>query len=76
MFFTSRKFWVDAIERTVSTAAQTLLALAGVAATELVTLDWPAILIASGLAGALALTKAFALGGLTDPYQPKRSLDA
>lgn len=49
---------MDAAERAIATFAQTVLALAAVASTELASLDWRAILIASLIAGGLAILKA------------------
>lgn len=53
----SRQFWMDAAERAVKTAAQAGLAFFIVGETNLVSLDWPAILgVAAAAAVASVLT--------------------
>lgn len=53
-------FWRDATERAIATAAQTLVALLGVAAVDLPTVFWPALGAADGAAGLLSLLKSIA----------------
>ena len=63
MYFTTRKFWHDLAERTVSTAAQA--ALGGVTADAFGLLNiesWQGVGVLAGTAGLVAVLKAFAVG--------------
>ncbi len=54
------KFWRDATERAVATAAQVLVVLLGGDAIDLLTVSWPALGAAAGAAGLLSLLKSIA----------------
>jgi hypothetical protein len=51
----TKKFGLDAVERAVKTFAQSLIALIGVGAVNIVTLPWSDILAVSATAGVLSL---------------------
>lgn len=61
----TREFWIDAAERSISTFAQTLLAIVAVAAPlsglDLNLVNWLPVLAASGLAALLSIMKALAI---------------
>lgn len=56
----TQAFWMDALERAIATFAQTLLALAGTAMLDWVSLDWVQIAIASLIAAGLSVAKSLA----------------
>lgn len=58
-------FWKATLERSVSTGAQTLLALAGTDALGWLALEWGQIGSASGIAAALSVVKSLALTSAT-----------
>lgn len=63
MYFTTRQFWHDLTERTVSTAAQA--ALGGVTADAFGLLEiqsWQGVGVLAGTAAVVAVLKAFAVG--------------
>lgn len=60
-------FWLDAFERAVKTAAQTLIALIGVNVTEVTDLDWGQIGIATGVATALSVLTSIVSSGIGEP---------
>lgn len=62
----SVKFWRDAAERTVRTMAQTLLALLGNQAVNVVALDWGQMLAITVGAGLVALLTAVVASGVGD----------
>lgn len=57
-------FWKDTAERAIATAAQTLAALLGVDALNLLAVSWPALLSAAGAAALLSVLKALAAATL------------
>lgn len=68
MYFTSRKFWSDLAERSVSTAAQSALGVVTAAGFGLLEIDsWQAVGVAAGSAGVIAVLKAFGAGRGTEP---------
>lgn len=57
MSFATSTFWKDALERAVKTFAQTLVALLGAGAVDILTIDWQARLsVAAGAALVSVLT--------------------
>ena len=62
----SAKFWRDAVERTVRTMAQTLLALLGNQAVNVVALDWGQMLSITVGAGIVAVLTAIVATGVGD----------
>ncbi len=56
----TRTFWKDAAERAISTAAQSAVAVLGVAGLGLLDVDWKDTASVAGLAGLLAVLKALA----------------
>lgn len=71
MFFVSRAFWTDLSERAASTVAQTAVALLTADAfTPLDLGSWENVAVASGVAGLIAVLKAFAVGRGGDGSTP------
>lgn len=63
MYFTTRKFWTDLTERTVSTAAQAALGVVAADSFGVLEIDsWQAVAVAAGAAGVVAILKAFSAG--------------
>lgn len=63
MYFTTRKFWTDLTERTVSTAAQAAIGVVSAASFGFLEIDsWQAVGAAAGAAGVVAILKAFSAG--------------
>ena len=62
----SAKFWRDAVERTVRTMAQTLLALLGNQAVNVVALDWGQMLSITVGAGIVCVLTAIVATGVGD----------
>jgi len=63
MFFTTKAFWKDAVERAVSTAAQSALTVVGVdILVDAVKVPWPYVGSVAAGGAALALLKALAMG--------------
>ena len=68
VYFTTRKFWTDLTERSLSTAAQA--ALGGVTADGFGLIDlgsWQGVGVLAGTAAVIAVLKAFAVGRGDDP---------
>ncbi|MDR1393465.1 MAG: holin [Bifidobacteriaceae bacterium] len=63
----SAAWWKDALERTVATAAETILALGGANLAGLPGLTWQTVLVTAGLAALAAFLKAVALVGRATP---------
>ncbi|KAB8162914.1 holin [Streptomyces sp. 3MP-14] len=60
---TTWTFWRATLERAVRTAAQTLVAVLGAGAVDLLSVDWPAALATAGGAALLAVLTAVATPG-------------
>jgi len=63
---TTKAFWKDAGERAVSTAAQSAIAVIGIGALGILTVDWEGVGSAAALAGVLSVLKALAASGTGD----------
>lgn len=67
MYFATRKFWTDLVERTVSTAAQSALGVVAAASFGLLELNsWKAVAAAAGGAALIAVLKAFSVARTDD----------
>lgn len=51
----TKRFWLDALERGVKTFLQTAIAVTGIGAVDILSVDWKAALVASGTAAGLSL---------------------
>lgn len=60
----TKAFWLDAFERAVKTWAQSLLALVGAGATNLVLLDWGDMLGISGTAALISVLTSIVSAGV------------
>lgn len=65
--FITTKFWADAAERAVSTAAQAAVATLGAGVFGIVDVDWTNVASISGFAAVLSILKALAASGKGDP---------
>lgn len=61
----TRAFWKATAERAISTAAQTTLGAIGASVLPAVSLPWPAMLAAGGLAGLVSVLKSLAVNQAT-----------
>lgn len=61
--YANRKFWVDTLDRAVSTVAQAAVAVLTANVTGLLDVDWVQILSVSGLAGAVSVLTSVAFRG-------------
>ncbi len=61
----TRQFWKAAAERGISTAAQAAIAAIGTSALPAVSLPWPAVGAAAGLAGLLSVLKSLVVNQVT-----------
>lgn len=60
-------FWLDALERAVKTAAQTLIALVTTNATAVTELDWQEVGIATAVATGLSVLTSIVSSGIGEP---------
>ena len=60
-------FWLDALERAVKTAAQTVLGLIGTNAATAVSLDWQQIGIATAFTTGLSVLTSIVSSGIGEP---------
>lgn len=65
--FITTKFWADATERAVSTAAQAAVATLGAGIFGILDVDWVNVASISGFAAVLSILKALAASGKGDP---------
>jgi hypothetical protein len=63
----AKEFWFGALERAVKTLAQTLAALIGVEAVDIVSLDWPQMLGTSATAALLSVLTSIGSASLGGP---------
>jgi hypothetical protein len=72
MFFTTKKFWSDLAERAASTAGQAFVGVFSGSALVLQEINWALVGGTVGVAVALSVGKAFALGRsqAEDPTKP------
>jgi hypothetical protein len=64
------RFWADAVERAVKTAAQTALATGVVGATDVASISWPALVSASAVGALASILTSIASAGVTDTISP------
>jgi hypothetical protein len=57
----TKKFWKDAVERSIRAGAWTLVAIAGTAGFSLLSVSWPGLLAAIGLAMVVSLAGSLAV---------------
>lgn len=60
-------FWLDALERAVKTAAQTVLGLIGTNAATAVSLDWQQIGVATAFTAGLSVLTSIVSSGIGEP---------
>lgn len=60
-------FWLDTLERSIKTAAQTVLGLVGTNVTDVTSLDWKEILIAAGFTTGLSVLTSIVSSGIGEP---------
>ncbi len=60
-------FWLDALERAVKTAAQTLLALVGVNVTDVASLNWQEMAITTAVSTGLSVLTSIVSSGIGEP---------
>jgi hypothetical protein len=60
-------FWLDAGERAIKTAAQTVLALVGVNVTDVASLNWQEMAITTGVATGLSILTSIVSSGIGEP---------
>lgn len=60
-------FWLDTLERCVKTAAQTVLGLIGVNVTDVASLDWKEIGIATAFTTGLSVLTSIVSAGIGEP---------
>lgn len=65
MFFTTKRFWIDAVERAVTEGATFIVVAAGTDALHWTSLDWLQIFALGGIGAGLSLLKCFAAGAKT-----------
>lgn len=52
---TTKRFWLDALERAIKTLIQTAVAVSGLGATNVLSIDWKATLAAAATAAGMSL---------------------
>jgi len=60
-------FWLDALERAVKTAAQTVLALIGTNVTDVTSLNWQDIGVATAFSTGLSILTSIVSSGIGEP---------
>jgi hypothetical protein len=60
-------FWLDAFERAIKTAAQTVLGLIGVNVTDVTSLDWKEIAVATAFTTGLSILTSIVSSGIGEP---------
>jgi hypothetical protein len=60
-------FWLDALERAIKTAAQTVLGLIGVNVTDVTSLDWKEIAVAAAFTTGLSILTSIVSSGIGEP---------
>jgi hypothetical protein len=60
-------FWLDALERAIKTAAQTVLGLIGVNVTDVTSLDWKEIAVATAFTTGLSILTSIVSSGIGEP---------
>ena len=60
-------FWLDALERAVKTAAQTMLALVGVNVTDVASLNWQEMAITTAVSTGLSVLTSIVSSGIGEP---------
>ncbi len=65
--YADKKFWIDTLDRAVSTFAQAAVAVLTANATGLLDVDWAQMLSVSGLAGAVSILTSVAFRGSDKP---------
>jgi hypothetical protein len=70
MTFTTWKFWKAAIERSVKTFAQSLIAVGLAGATDLLGVDWGSALSIAGLAAAISILTSIGSDAVTTSDGP------
>jgi len=60
-------FWLDALERAVKTAAQTVLALIGTNVTDVTSLNWQDIGVATAFSTGLSVLTSIVSSGIGEP---------
>lgn len=60
-------FWLDAVERAVKTAAQTVLGLIGTNVTDVTSLDWQEVGIAAAFTTGLSILTSIVSSGIGEP---------
>lgn len=61
--YSSKKFWIDALDRAVSTTAQAAVAVLTANVTGILDVDWAQIASVSGLAGLVSVLTSVAFRG-------------
>lgn len=60
-------FWLDALERAIKTAAQTILGLIGTNVTDVTALNWQEVGIVTGVTAGLSILTSIVSSGIGEP---------